>query len=106
MGSPHHRLCGWFFYVIGKSYNVKKRSASMRTRAKKKFVASDRARREISATQKSLLGFFLTVFFRRTAHDLFELAVKIGQIAVAAGKSDFRYHFIGTGERITCSIDA
>ncbi len=38
-----------FFYVIGKSYNVKKRSARMRTRAKKKFVASDRARREISA---------------------------------------------------------
>ena len=48
-----------FFYVIGKSYNVKKRSARMRTRAKKKFVASDRARREISA----ITEIFFILFF-------------------------------------------
>ena len=65
MGSPHHRLCGWFLYC-----------------------------------------FPLPVFFRGTPHNLFKLTVKVGQVTIAAGKSNFGYHFAGTGQGIACGIDA
>ena len=46
----------------------------------------------------------LSVFIWRASHNLLELSVKIGQIAVTAVKGNFRYHFVGGGECIACRI--
>ena len=46
-----------------------------------------------------------TIFIWCAPHNLLELSVKIGQVAVTAAKGNLRYHLVGGGEGITCRID-
>ena len=46
------------------------------------------------------------IFVGSTAHNLFKLSVKIGEVIVATIEGDIRYHFVGIRERFACRIDA